>query len=213
MIPTEIERRHILKAIEEIDSEGYPKHRSSYRYDLEYGKRFYPPKYVISIASRLATGTQKNRGFNAVEAKNWFLNHDFKIVEKSQKKELIRIHIADECDESSFPEGAERFRMHRSLERDSKFVRSAKARRLRIAGELRCDVCNMSFVDCDGDRGRGFIEAHHTIPVSQIRGKSKTRIEDLALVCSNCHRMLHREPLVTVRELATKIRKALSKNS
>jgi len=40
--------------------------------------------------------------------------------------------------------------------------------------------------------GRGFIQAHHTIPVSELRKESKTKVRDIALVCSNCHRMLHR---------------------
>lgn len=30
------------------------------------------------------------------------------------------------------------------------------------------------------------------IPLSQLRGQTKTRIEDLRTVCFNCHRMLHK---------------------
>jgi predicted HNH restriction endonuclease len=34
----------------------------------------------------------------------------------------------------------------------------------------------------------------------------KTRLEDLAIVCSNCHRMLHRQaPLLSVRDLRTRL--------
>ncbi|MCB9108740.1 MAG: HNH endonuclease [Anaerolineales bacterium] len=41
-------------------------------------------------------------------------------------------------------------------------------------------------------KGSGFIEAHHTIPVSDMEPGQATRVEDIALICSNCHRMLHR---------------------
>lgn len=41
--------------------------------------------------------------------------------------------------------------------------------------------------------GKGFIEAHHTKLVSTLHENGEeTKIEELALVCSNCHRMLHR---------------------
>jgi len=58
-----------------------------------------------------------------------------------------------------------------------------------------------------GNRGIGFIECHHTKPVSMLDGKSTTRIEDLALVCSNCHRMIHRtRPWMSVDELRMAIK-------
>jgi 5-methylcytosine-specific restriction protein A len=42
-----------------------------------------------------------------------------------------------------------------------------------------------------GLRGKGFIEAHHTKPVETLVESSKTKLEDLALLCANCHRMVH----------------------
>ena len=43
-----------------------------------------------------------------------------------------------------------------------------------------------------GDLGKGFIEAHHRTPLSELKGEKTTKLDDLALVCSNCHRMLHK---------------------
>jgi predicted HNH restriction endonuclease len=46
------------------------------------------------------------------------------------------------------------------------------------------------------------------IPVSKLRKTDKTKLSDIAMVCSNCHRMLHREPWLTVetlQDLITKI--------
>lgn len=110
--------------------------------------------------------------------------------------------IVIEDDESAFPEGRERYKQHRSLERDGKIARLAKARRLADTGKLECEVCRIDFGARYGKIGKGFIEAHHKIPVSQLDGTKKTKIGDLALVCSNCHRMLHRgDPLLTVEQL------------
>ncbi|MCP9491884.1 MAG: HNH endonuclease, partial [Solirubrobacteraceae bacterium MAG38_C4-C5] len=41
-----------------------------------------------------------------------------------------------------------------------------------------------------GDCGRGFAECHHVRPLNE--GGRETLIEDLAVVCANCHRMIHR---------------------
>jgi|GEM_PF-3985817 len=33
---------------------------------------------------------------------------------------------------------------------------------------------------------------HHTVPVSELHSTQGSKLEDVALVCANCHRMLHR---------------------
>lgn len=48
------------------------------------------------------------------------------------------------------------------------------------------------FEDAYGKLGREFAEAHHMIPLSQLRGQVRSRMEHLTTVCANCHRMLHR---------------------
>jgi len=97
-----------------------------------------------------------------------------------------------EEDETSFPEGKEKYRVHRSRERNSKVVEIAKRNRIAKDPLLRCEVCGFSFIERYGRIGDEFIEAHHAIPLSQQLGEIETRPEDIALVCSNCHRMLHR---------------------
>ena len=44
-----------------------------------------------------------------------------------------------------------------------------------------------------GDIGADFIEAHHTIPVSEMKENHMTSSEDFILLCSNCHRMIHKK--------------------
>ena len=119
--------------------------------------------------------------------------------------ELLENEVVIEDDESAFPEGKEKFKQHRYYERDGKIARRAKAQRLAKTGKLECEVCRLDYAARYGEIGRGFIEAHHKTPVSQLAGTRKTKIEDLALVCSSCHRMLHRsDPLLTVEQLKEK---------
>ena len=107
-----------------------------------------------------------------------------------------------EDDESSYPEGRAAYRLHRKLERDCKLAKRAKRKRLEEVGFLACDVCKFDFEGRFGPLGSGFVEAHHTRPVSELNGKAKTKIGDLALVCSNCHRMLHRgSRLLSLKDL------------
>jgi 5-methylcytosine-specific restriction protein A len=66
---------------------------------------------------------------------------------------------------------------------------------------LSCEVCAFDFARTYGKLGEGFIEAHHILPLAEA-GTATTKPADLALVCSNCHRMLHRaKPWLTPEAL------------
>lgn len=95
-------------------------------------------------------------------------------------------------DEEEGEEGQILTRTHRYRERNTKLVRRKKERVLKESGTLACEVCGFDFSGTYGERGEGFIECHHTKPVSDLRDGETTNIADLALVCSNCHRMIHR---------------------
>ncbi len=55
-IPHEIKAEHVHAAIAEIERNGVPPSRQSMLYDLVYQGRCYPPKYVVSLAAKHATG-------------------------------------------------------------------------------------------------------------------------------------------------------------
>jgi hypothetical protein len=117
-----------------------------------------------------------------------------------------KMEILEEDDESSYPEGVQKYRVHRTRERDPSLGRKAKLKRLKLTGKLACEVCEFDFAATYGQHGHGFIEAHHKIPVADLNGKTKTKIADLAMVCSNCHRMLHRgKSLLTVEGLRAEL--------
>ena len=183
-----------------MDAEGLPVERKSVHYDLVIDGKRYPPKYIVSIATLLATGHAYSAAdFNAVEAKNYFRARGYEVIDRRLEAEKL---VVVEDEESRFPEGGKRYRMHVQLERDTAISKKAKAKRLAETGMLKCEVCAFDFAQCYGSLGQGFIEAHHVVPVSKLDGVSKTKIADLALVCPNCHRMLHKDnPLPTVEAL------------
>ena len=111
---------------------------------------------------------------------------------------------------NGFPEGKTKERIHLSRERNPELVRQAKLAALRRDGRLECACCGFDFQTAYGDVGKGFIEAHHTKPISTLHEEGETvHVEDLALVCSNCHRMLHRRrPWLDTDELTTLLKVA-----
>lgn len=80
--------------------------------------------------------------------------------------------------------------LHRRVDRNSKLIKDVKRHK-----EARCEACGMSFTDVYGSIGEGFIEAHHLIPLSKLEAnmlKEYDPIKDFAVLCSNCHRMIHK---------------------
>lgn len=121
--------------------------------------------------------------------------------------------LSDDSHESmrqSFPEGKRIERLHKLRERDSKAVRQAKHQHSkRHGGALPCEICGFDFASKYGSLGESYIEAHHTRPLSELAdGEVRiTRVSDFALVCANCHRMLHRKrPWASVDDLRKTIK-------
>lgn len=102
-------------------------------------------------------------------------------------------------DEEAFPEGTLLTRLHRIRERNPELVERKKSQVLALCGRLECEACRFDFYETYGDLGRGFAECHHTVPLAEAAFVQATRLSDLAIVCANCHRMLHRAcPAMTV---------------
>lgn len=106
-------------------------------------------------------------------------------------------------------EGRIMTRVHLFRERNSTLVKIKKNAALRKRGCLVCEVCGFDFFQTFGERGREFIECHHTLPVSVLGEHGKTSLSELALVCANCHRMIHaRRPWWSLDEARSALREA-----
>ena len=104
-------------------------------------------------------------------------------------------------------EGNPRFALHLSRERDQKLVKAKREEVRRKTGKLSCEVCGFDFAEVYAEVGEGFCEVHHITPLAEVDGEVETKLEDLAIVCSNCHRMLHRgKPNFSIDKLKSKLR-------
>jgi len=96
------------------------------------------------------------------------------------------------------------FRRHRLRE---KRLRKRKIREVlrNENGRLRCEVpgCGFDFLAVYGELGRDFAHVHHKNPLSDRTRPELTKLSDLAIVCANCHALIHTNPrkAIPVEEL------------
>jgi hypothetical protein len=81
--------------------------------------------------------------------------------------------------------------LHKRKERKPSIVKEKKHGVLAATGSLKCECCTFDFAEVFGEHGDGFIECHHTNPVAGLREGETTSLAELAIVCANCHRMIH----------------------
>lgn len=95
-------------------------------------------------------------------------------------------------------EGTARLVLHLRRERDQGLVRAKR----KHAGSSSCEVCCFSFERTYGNSANGYCEVHHLVPLSESKAGTKTRLKDLALLCANCHRVVHlRYPPYSLEEV------------
>ncbi|MED3819023.1 HNH endonuclease [Priestia aryabhattai] len=90
-IPKNINREHVIEAIEKIKREGIPWRRQSIKYNLIYEKEYYPPKYVLSIANLFANGEEySSYDFSGGDETNIFLERlGFEVIDISKKEKKL----------------------------------------------------------------------------------------------------------------------------
>nr|WTB33645.1 HNH endonuclease [Streptomyces sp. NBC_00830] len=97
----------------------------------------------------------------------------------------------DDLHDFEAPEGRLLLQRHITRERNRGLRQRKIEAVLRQGGSLACEVCSFDFEQVYGDRGAGYIECHHVVPL-HVAGEGPTKLSDLALICANCHRMIHR---------------------
>lgn len=116
-----------------------------------------------------------------------------------------RIKISEDI-ELTVIEGNSVLAQHMRYERNSSFIKKIKEQAIAANKMLNCQICGFSFFENYGEIGEGFIEAHHKKSLSKMMGETKTKKDDIVLVCSNCHRMLHRgDPTIEIEVLMQKM--------
>ncbi len=108
---------------------------------------------------------------------------------------LFRGPPVDLVEEAPKEQGGEVLEMrqygrHLRIERNPTAAKKAK----RLHGTT-CRACGLDFAKRYGALGEGFIEAHHLRPLHALEEGKPTALDiekDFTVLCSNCHRMIHR---------------------
>lgn len=97
-------------------------------------------------------------------------------------------------------EGRQYLVQHLKRER-SRSLRDAKRKDvLRETGKLQCEACGFDARKKYEWLGLDFGEVHHIQPLSFRNKKRKTTLDDLAILCASCHRMIHRtSPIMSIK--------------
>jgi predicted HNH restriction endonuclease len=111
---------------------------------------------------------------------------------------------SEDAEEISEIEGGARLVSHMRRER-APGLRNSKIADARRAGALRCEACNFDFERAYGDLGDAACEVHHRASLAAT-GETTTKLTDLAILCANCHRVIHRtDPLLDVSTFTKRI--------
>lgn len=101
-------------------------------------------------------------------------------------------------------EGRRRLVLHLQRERSRTVVRNKKKQ----TESLDCEVCGFSFSRAYGRAASDYCEVHHLLPLSEVEGPTRTRMEDLAILCANCHRVVHlHNPPYTLEQVRSMLAK------
>ncbi|MEY2875581.1 MAG: hypothetical protein RLZZ373_2952 [Pseudomonadota bacterium] len=87
-----------------------------------------------------------------------------------------------------------RFVSHRARERALRIAKLEQTRAKSTDGRIRCEVpgCDFDFEATYGPVAAGFAHVHHLRPLAEATAPTITKLEDLAVVCANCHAVIHR---------------------
>lgn len=117
----------------------------------------------------------------------------FKLSEDETKEmEGLWGAAASAASTSSGQEGEKRLRSHYVRERSPR-LRDDKVKQFReVHGQLHCELC-MEGEDAKypRDYSERVFEVHHLAPLAAVSMPVRTTLNDLAVLCANCHRAVH----------------------
>lgn len=152
-----------------------------------FDQGFKPSELGINFANNVVSGR--------------YLEEDEERLIKSKINKIQYTQLIYDFSEK-YTEGKEFLGIHIKKERNP-LVKKAVIQKFKSHNKaVFCEACGFNFYENYGELGKDYIECHHTKPIHQMNGETETRIEDMVLLCSNCHRMVHRNfPMLSVDEL------------
>lgn len=118
----------------------------------------------------------------------------------------LKLAAQDETtdEDFEFAEGRAVTEAHKRIERN-RTVRKKLLKSRKAANKFRCDICGADGASLPDELREAIFEAHHTRPIA-VTGETKTKLSDMALLCSNCHRLIHR--LMSLRKAWVPVQEA-----
>lgn len=134
------------------------------------------------------------------------------IIRQHALEDVVRQDVEARTEEDSALEGSSKSGYRSYYERDA----GLRTKAIAIHG-TRCMVqgCGFDFGTRYGTRGVDYIEVHHIKPISTAGGEHLVNPKtDLAVVCANCHRMIHRRAsdVLSIEELGEIIQEERAKS-
>jgi len=108
---------------------------------------------------------------------------------------------------ASAKEGKRKLVTHLRIERAPSLGPKKKAQfRQQHGGKLFCECCRRDYQEY-GKHHEAMFEVHHVKALGKASKEVVTSLKDLAVVCSNCHRVIHRhDPLISVNRLRSRLK-------
>jgi len=162
-----------------------------------------PSGVALKLANFIAIDDTRAGGMTSVSKLDRIVFNEFKSDLPTLKRlaSNIKVSIAndfdpalvEDIDEGAIAKEGKRIqKLHFVKERNQVIVKAKKKFVLKQLGRLDCEICGFNFSATYGSIGDDFIECHHIVPLHKLEFESITKLSDLALVCSNCHRMIHK---------------------
>ena len=123
---------------------------------------------------------------------------------ESEFDNLIALEESEKPETKAMTEGGTKVVISYKIERNPLL----RGQALKIHG-CKCMACGFSFEEKYGVWGKDWAEVHHLVPLANYKAEKRVTdpSNDLAVVCANCHRMIHRKKgiVLTLEELKKKM--------
>lgn len=123
------------------------------------------------------------------------------------KKEYVISKLDSETQTGFVNEGGRQLRIHCSRERKPQRIPKLKAFKL-AHDHLFCEVCGGDFAHYDEPVRERVFEVHHDVPLATASHQVETKLDDLSVLCANCHRAIHGyDQIPTIEEMRENLRR------
>ncbi|GIU36432.1 hypothetical protein TUM4644_37390 [Shewanella colwelliana] len=156
-----------------------------FKQDVNYMPKFRPSGNVYRVRE------DRFVHFDGVEGYvNQILTSSYAITQSQP------IEVEEDTPNTEYAEGERKAKEVHYFKRNPKLVAEAKEK----LGYV-CYACGFDFEKVYGDIGKNYIECHHLNPLSERDDAFASTIDDVCMLCSNCHRMIHRsKPAIDIVE-------------